>query len=86
MSQATVSLAAGFYPARGRATGAAWMLGIGCFGGIPGALIGAELMHQKLGFNDILTLLALPAFFAAGALMIMNMGKFPHTTRPPESM
>jgi AAHS family 4-hydroxybenzoate transporter-like MFS transporter len=80
------SLAAGFYPTRGRATGVAWMLGIGRFGGISGALIGAELMRQKLGFNDILTLLALPAFFAAGAMMIMNMGKSPQTAGPPESV
>jgi AAHS family 4-hydroxybenzoate transporter-like MFS transporter len=49
-------------------------------------LIGAELMRQKLGFNDILTLLALPAFFAAGALMIMNLGKSPKISRPPESL
>jgi AAHS family 4-hydroxybenzoate transporter-like MFS transporter len=64
------SLAAEFYPTHGRATGVAWMMGVGRLGGISGALIGAELMRRQLGFDQIFTLLAFPAFFAAGALMI----------------
>jgi hypothetical protein len=38
------------------------------------------------GFKNIISLLALPAFFAAGALMIMKLGASPQTTSPPESM
>lgn len=63
------SLAAAFYPTQGRATGVAWMLGIGRFGGIAGALLGAELLRLRLGFDTIFTLLSLPALLAAGALL-----------------
>ncbi|MGA8863179.1 MAG: aromatic acid/H+ symport family MFS transporter [Gallionella sp.] len=80
------SLAANYYPTSGRVTGVAWMMGIGRFGGISGALIGAEMMRHKLGFTDILSLSALPAFLAAGALIIMNMGKSPHTVIKAESL
>ncbi|MGO4303408.1 MFS transporter [Cupriavidus sp. RAF12] len=68
------SLAAGFYPTQGRATGVAWMLGIGRFGGITGALLGAELLRMHLGFDAIFTLLAIPAFLAAGALVVKHLG------------
>ncbi|MCY1294031.1 MFS transporter, aromatic acid:H+ symporter (AAHS) family [compost metagenome] len=66
------SLAAAFYPTQGRATGVAWMLGIGRFGGITGALLGAELLRLHLGFDTIFTLLAVPAFLAAGALVVKH--------------
>ena len=36
------ALAAGFYPTEGRATGVAWMLGIGRFGGIAGSFLVAD--------------------------------------------
>lgn len=68
------SLAAAFYPTQGRATGVAWMLGIGRFGGITGALLGAELLRMQLGFDAIFTLLAAPAFLAAGALVVKYLG------------
>ena len=64
------ALAAGFYPTQGRATGVAWMLGIGRFGGILGAFIGAFLMQAQLSFETIFTLLAIPAFLSAIALLI----------------
>ncbi len=67
------TLAASFYPTRGRATGVAWMLGIGRFGGIAGALLGAELLRLHLGFDVIFTLLAVPAFIAAAALIVKQM-------------
>ncbi|AOY90832.1 4-hydroxybenzoate transporter [Cupriavidus sp. USMAA2-4] len=69
------SLAAGFYPTRGRATGVAWMLGIGRFGGIAGALLGAELMRRHLSFDAIFTLLAVPALVAAVALVVKHLGE-----------
>lgn len=67
------TLAAGFYPTQGRATGVAWMLGIGRFGGITGALLGGELLRMHLGFDTIFTLLAVPAFIATAALIVKSL-------------
>ncbi|MFP5391871.1 MAG: MFS transporter [Gammaproteobacteria bacterium] len=66
------SIAAAFYPTHCRATGVAWMLGLGRFGGISGALIGASFMRWNLGFDSIFTLLAIPAVIAALALTVKN--------------
>ena len=41
------ALAAGFYPTQGRATGVAWMLGPGRFGGIAGSFLVAELARRQ---------------------------------------
>ncbi len=46
------------------------MLGIGRFGGILGAFSGAFLMQAQLSFETIFTLLAIPAFLSAFALLI----------------
>lgn len=62
-------LAASYYPTHGRASGVAWMLGIGRFGGIVGALSGGTLMQAGLGMRTILELLAIPAAIAAVALL-----------------
>lgn len=64
------ALAASFYPTRGRATGVAWMLGIGRFGGIAGSFLVAGLVAQALDFMQILSVLAVPALLAALALWI----------------
>ncbi|EML9987701.1 TPA: aromatic acid/H+ symport family MFS transporter [Citrobacter amalonaticus] len=64
------ALAAGFYPTQGRATGVAWMLGLGRFGGILGAFSGAFLMQAQLAFETIFTFLAIPALVSAFALMM----------------
>jgi AAHS family 4-hydroxybenzoate transporter-like MFS transporter len=64
------SLAAAFYPTQGRATGVAWMLGLGRFGGIAGSLLVAELTLRHLGFSGIFTVMAVPGLIAAGALLI----------------
>ncbi|MNG92471.1 4-hydroxybenzoate transporter PcaK [compost metagenome] len=72
------ALAAGFYPTQGRATGVAWMLGLGRFGGILGAMSGGVLMQMQLSFSTIFTLLAIPALVAAVALMIKHF-----STRTP---
>ncbi|CAI2458845.1 4-hydroxybenzoate transporter PcaK [Serratia ficaria] len=66
------ALAAGFYPTQGRATGVAWMLGLGRFGGILGAMSGGVLMQVQLSFSTIFTLLAIPALVAALALMVKH--------------
>ena len=64
------ALAASFYPTRGRATGVAWMLGIGRFGGIAGSFLVAELARRQLGFSEIFTIVAVPGLIAAIALLI----------------
>lgn len=64
------SLAAGFYPTAGRATGVAWMLGIGRFGGIAGSFLVAELALRQLGFSQIFTVVSLAGVLGAGALLL----------------
>ncbi|MGO8609405.1 aromatic acid/H+ symport family MFS transporter, partial [Rhizobium johnstonii] len=46
------ALAAGFYPTEGRATGVAWMLGIGRFGGIAGSFLVADLTARQMSLPD----------------------------------
>ena len=64
------ALAAGFYPTQGRATGVAWMLGIGRFGGIAGSFLVAELARRQLDLASIFTIVAIPGLIAAGALLV----------------
>ncbi|TCP14564.1 AAHS family 4-hydroxybenzoate transporter-like MFS transporter [Crenobacter luteus] len=66
------ALAAPIYPTRGRATGMAWMLGVGRFGGIAGALLGGVLLGMQLPFGQILVLLAIPAVVAMLALWVLS--------------
>ncbi|MFH0130730.1 MFS transporter [Variovorax sp. VaC1] len=67
------ALAAAFYPTQGRATGIAWMLGLGRFGGIAGSYLVAELATRHLGFGQIFAVLAVPALIAAVALVVKQM-------------
>ena len=53
---------------RSRATGVAWMLGIGRMGAVAGAMTGGVLMSMGLQFGAVFTLLAIPAIIAAFAL------------------
>jgi MFS transporter, AAHS family, 4-hydroxybenzoate transporter len=64
------ALAAGFYPTEGRATGVAWMLGIGRFGGIAGSFLVAELTARHQDFQTIFTVVAIPGVIAALALVV----------------
>ena len=64
------ALAAAFYPTQGRATGVAWMLGLGRFGGIVGSFLVAALTRRHLAFDSIFTVVAVPGLVAAAALMI----------------
>jgi AAHS family 4-hydroxybenzoate transporter-like MFS transporter len=64
------ALAAGSYPTRMRATGTSWMLGIGRFGGIAGAMLGAGMLHANWGFGQVFTSLALPAAVGAAAVLL----------------
>ncbi|WP_427306198.1 MFS transporter [Cupriavidus sp. H39] len=62
------ALAASFYPTHGRACGVGWMLGIGRFGGILGAVSGGTLLQLGLGMSSILSILAVPSLLAAIAV------------------
>jgi len=67
------ALAAAFYPTQGRATGVAWMLGIGRFGAIAGSFLVAELARRHLGFSDIFMIVAVPGLIAMGALLVKQV-------------
>jgi AAHS family 4-hydroxybenzoate transporter-like MFS transporter len=67
------ALAAGFYPTQGRATGVAWMLGMGRFGGIAGSFLVAELTRRQLGLSSIFAIVAVPGLIAAVALFVKQM-------------
>lgn len=64
------ALAAPFYPTQGRATGVAWMLGIGRFGGIAGSFLVAELTRRQFAFAEIFTIVAIAGVIAALALLV----------------
>ena len=76
------ALAAAFYPTRGRATGVAWMLGLGRFGGIAGSFLVAELAARALPLGTIFAAVAVPALVAAGALVVKGLAH-PHRARAP---
>ncbi|HCU0896479.1 TPA: MFS transporter, partial [Serratia marcescens] len=81
------ALAAGFYPTQSRATGVAWMLGLGRFGGILGAMSGGVLMQMQLSFSTIFTLLAIPSLIAALALLAKHLsGGYPALPAPLNKM
>lgn len=67
-------LAAIFYPTSGRATGVAWMLGVGRSGAVASAFIGAYLTGMGWQFGAIFSLLAVPSVIAALALGVMARG------------
>jgi AAHS family 4-hydroxybenzoate transporter-like MFS transporter len=73
------SLAAGYYPTQARATGVSWMLGIGRFGGITGALVGGEIMKMQLGLSTTFTLLVIPAAVASAALVVKHLNRHGRT-------
>ena len=64
------ALAAAFYPTHGRATGVAWMLGLGRFGGIAGSFLVGELSRRNLGFGEIFTIVAAAGLISAAALVV----------------
>ena len=64
------ALAAAFYPTHGRATGVAWMLGLGRFGGIAGSFLVAELARRQLTFAQIFTIVAVAGLISAVALIV----------------
>jgi MFS family permease len=77
------ALAAAFYPTRGRATGVAWMLGIGRFGGIAGSFLVAELSARHLGFSEIFTAVAVPGLVATVAVLLKDFAAGRPAPPPP---
>lgn len=67
------SLAAGFYPTHGRATGVAWMMALGRFGGIAGSFLVAELARRQMSFGGIFAVMAVPGLIAAAALAVKQI-------------
>ncbi|NLP64748.1 MFS transporter [Paraburkholderia sacchari] len=81
------ALAAAFYPTHGRATGVAWMLGVGRIGGVAGALVGAALMGFGWQIGSVFSLLAVPALVSACALFVMTgRGKTVSQTHTQQSV
>jgi AAHS family 4-hydroxybenzoate transporter-like MFS transporter len=64
------ALAAVFYPTQGRATGVAWMLGIGRIGGIVGTFWVGELQRRHIGIAEVFALVAIPGIVAGVALAV----------------
>jgi AAHS family 4-hydroxybenzoate transporter-like MFS transporter len=74
------ALSARFYQTQCRATGVAWMSGIGRFGAVFGAWIGAVLLGNNWTFTDILNMLLIPATAAAAAVFVKSLVS--HTDAP----
>jgi AAHS family 4-hydroxybenzoate transporter-like MFS transporter len=71
------ALAAAFYPTQGRATGVAWMLGIGRFGGIAGSFLVAELTQRHFTFGGIFAVVGAAGLISCIALLV-KQGAYPH--------
>ena len=71
------ALAASYYPTEGRATGVAWMMGVGRFGGIAGSFLVAELSRRQLSFSEVFTVVAIPGLIAAAALVVKLLRAHP---------
>lgn len=74
------ALAAVYYPTRGRATGISWMLGVGRFGAIAGAMFGGVLMAAAGSLDSMMAVLALPILIAG--LAVAAKGKFARPNLP----
>jgi AAHS family 4-hydroxybenzoate transporter-like MFS transporter len=66
-------LASSYYPTRARASGVAWMLGVGRFGGVVGAFSGGPLLSAGYSIGHILALLAIPSSIAGIALFVQSV-------------
>jgi MFS transporter, AAHS family, 4-hydroxybenzoate transporter len=65
-------LAASFYPTAARATGVAWMIGVGRLGGVAGAMAGGVMLGLGWQPGAVFSLLAAPAVIGATGLMLMR--------------
>ncbi|ACS85882.1 MFS transporter [Musicola paradisiaca] len=71
------ALSARYYPTEARATGAGWMHGIGRFGAIMSAFVGAQMVNMGWGLVVMFAILSLPAFLTSA--MILAKGQFSQT-------
>ncbi len=71
----STALAAAVYPTAARATGIAWMLGAGRFGGIAGTLLVGELTRRHFGLEEIFSVLAVPGVVATIALLLKQSSR-----------
>jgi AAHS family 4-hydroxybenzoate transporter-like MFS transporter len=69
------ALAAAFYPTQGRATGVAWMMGVGRFGGVAGSFLVAELARRQVSFEGIFAVIAVAGVLATLALLVKHRGE-----------
>lgn len=69
------ALAVAFYPTQGRATGVAWMMGVGRFGGVAGSFLVAELSRRQVGFEGIFATIAVAGVVATLALLVKHWGE-----------
>jgi AAHS family 4-hydroxybenzoate transporter-like MFS transporter len=76
------TLAAMFYPTQSRASGVSWMLGIGRFGGILGAMGGGWLLAAGWDISRIFMTLAVPALAAGVALAAKGL----RYAQPPQRL
>ena len=67
------AMAATYYPTEMRATGTSWMTGIGRFGAILGASVGAILLGMKWDFGHLFMFLTLPIGIAAIAAYVSRL-------------
>lgn len=72
------AFASSFYPTHCRATGVSWANAIGRVGSIFGSMMGGWLMALNLSSLQILSILAIPAFLAAIALLFIQYLKREH--------
>jgi AAHS family 4-hydroxybenzoate transporter-like MFS transporter len=63
------AVAAGSYPTLIRATGVAWMLGVGRLGGITGSMVGGKLLSLHWLAEQIFQAASVPAFLAAALIL-----------------
>ncbi|WP_250511190.1 aromatic acid/H+ symport family MFS transporter [Caballeronia sp. GACF4] len=69
------AMAASYYPTEIRATGTSWMTGIGRFGAISGASVGAVLLSFKWNFGQLFLFLTVPIAIAIVAAYVQGRGR-----------
>jgi AAHS family 4-hydroxybenzoate transporter-like MFS transporter len=67
------AMAASYYPTEMRATGTSWMTGLGRFGAILGASIGAVLLSFKWNFGQLFLVLTVPIGIAIVAAYVKGV-------------
>ncbi|WP_068078179.1 MFS transporter [Novosphingobium lentum] len=75
-------LAAGAYPARVRATGVGWAIGIGRAGAIVGPWMGGQLMAAKVALPVLFGVYCLPLLACAACAFLVQAGQAPTAAQP----